>query len=374
MPAYEHDAALLLDECSKGAPTAEQRATLGAAARMLLTRHLERDLDDSYLPWIAPLVIRGFIRTFDADPDAARPLLDRLLARERIERVGQHEIAYLCLELTQAHDARALELIYARLFADITLPAGNVTIGQPNVALNLFQDSRQILEVARGQLEQRFGGYLTEDPRRAIRSLCFVVAQTRWTKMHARPLRVRFAGTVHTVLMDGSNVWDSDIHRHDDWYKMSATLETHLRAELAAGRTDLFMTALEEITRHGPHLFLWRILVRTAGLTEATARAVLELIAQRDVPVALELHAPIATYLSTGYARLAADERERIDRAILAIEAEETNPRLRNARADLVTLYAGALPAGTASALAGRRPVAPPNSGRARTAASRLCF
>lgn len=360
VPAYGHDSALLVDEASKRSTTTEQGRVLAHAARLLVIDHLTVATDDPRVAWFAPIALPGFIRTIDSEPVPALPLLRRLVAPDRIALVGQYELFPLATSVGELHDPGALELLFRGIFADVTLPSGTLSIGRPNVALNLVQDSSQILGVVRGMLARRFAGFLENAPREAIRSLCVVVGMPRPNR-RTRPVAIALAGVQHDLLADNSQSWeDMPYHDHDDWKVVTQALEVRLRTDLDVGQTELFAIALETIAGHGPDLLLWRILLRNAGRTAESARAMLPLVTQRIALVQPELQEPFVDYLGTGYARLEPDERATLDEAILSVAQDETNVRLREHRADLVATYADAIPDGLSPTLEAYRHATPP--------------
>lgn len=250
--------------------------------------------DGAALGWRAGLVVPAFIQTFDTDPASAQPLLEALLAAERLQRIGPREAQLVGYAVGHLHDAYALETTYALLFADLNISDEQQPLGPTNVGLNMSMGMRQMLDLARGAPAQRFAGYLEEHPAAAARSFCRVVGATRWARGHGRPIKIGFGAHVCTLRRDSSNVWDGAGHEHDDWHIMAVAFEARLRAELIAGRTDVFLTALAEIVAHGTNLYFWRILLRTGGLHAETAHAVLPFVAQRKTLLLIELGAPIA--------------------------------------------------------------------------------
>ncbi len=193
LPTYEHDAALLVDESSNGTATPDQGRVLAHASRLLVIDYLAAETTDSRIAWFGPIALPGFIRTIDYDPVPALPLLRRLVAPERIARVGQFELFPLTRIWRSYIPRTRSSCSIAGIFADVTLPAGTLPIGRPNVAMNFVQDSAQILDLARGMLAQRFAAFLDEAPREAIRSLCAVVGSPRQGRT-VRPFDVEIAG------------------------------------------------------------------------------------------------------------------------------------------------------------------------------------
>ena len=362
LPDYAHDAALLVDEGSKENPTPDQGHVLAHAARLLVIGHLARATTDPRLSWFAPIALPGFIRTIDYDPAPAMPLLQRLVAPERIAQVGQFELFPLTTSLDRLHDPNALELLFCGIFADVTLPEGTLPIGRPNVAINLVHDSKQILDVVRGMLARRFAAFLDAAPREAIRAMCTVVGATR-PGHHTRPFDVGLGGVTHRFLADVSNEWETrPYHDQDDWKIVAQAFGRYLQAALDAGDAAAFAIAFDEITAHGPDLLLWRILIRNAGRTAESARTLLPLLTQRAVLVQPELQEPFCDYLAAGYALLTQDERAVLDDAILAVARDETNERLRGYREDLLSTYADAIPTDHSPTLEPHRHTTPPST------------
>lgn len=360
LPLSFHESALLLNEClADGTPTPEQRTALGETARRLLAYHL--DADDTAFAWRNRLVVGGFTQTYDTDPARALPLLERLVAAERIQRLGPLEVQTIGFAVKDLHDARGLETLYARVFADLTVADEQQALGQPSVGLNLTMGQSQMLDMARWRLADRFAGYVREHPAAATRSLCLVVEATRWAQGHGRAARLRFGDVTCTLRRDASNVWDQPgMHEHDSWHIMAVALEAFLGDELRAGRTEVFFTVLAQIIAHGRNLYFWRVLIRTAALHPDTAHAFVPFIAQRDVLLLMELQGPISTFLTDRFATLSADDRALLETALLSLETDETDDERRDARTLLLEKYVASLPPEVDTPLAARRAIDAP--------------
>lgn len=341
LPRFEHDTLLLTHELlrSPGA-TPEQLRAIAETARAGLAHQLDRE---PYDPRLMRMAIEAFLKSYDADPASARPLLDRLLDPERIARVGQFELEPLATYADHLHDPDALEALYAGVFADISVPEGQISLGSPSVVFSLVQDATQSVSHARWALGQRFAAFLSEHPRAAMRAFCRVIDRQASSMHSQREMAMRFGDLQLRVVQDASNVWDSDIYEHEDWHVMSGAFETRLRDGIAAG-DDFFAVALDEIIRHGHALYLWRVVVRNAGASGATAQTIAPFIAQRSVLLTYELGEPVADFLATGYARLPDELKERIDVALLSMVDDETNPELVDYRVQRLSEFLTGMP------------------------------
>jgi hypothetical protein len=343
LPRHEHDCLLLLIELLRTPDaTPAQFGAIGEAARICLAQQLDRD---PYEPRLVRMAIEAFAKSYDADSEAARPLLERILEPARIARVGQFEIEPLASHTNRMRDASALEAIYAGVIADVSVPEGQIAIGNPSVIMGLVQDARQTLSHARWALGQRFAAFLSDDPRAATRAFCRVINREADQPRASRQFDVPFRGRDLHLLLDSSNVWDCNTYVHDDWHVMSVAFETRLRDGVRAG-DEFFETALDEIVEHGHALYLWRLLIRTAGASEASALALATFVAQRAVLLTRELGEPIADYLAGAYACLPLETREVIDAALLSVIDDESNGDLVEYRRQRVSEYAASIPAG----------------------------
>ncbi len=340
LPAYFHDAALLVERCSVGPASPEQRQLLGAASRMLMAYHL--DAAESGLGWRAIQVIGSFCRTFDTDPAAAQPLLERLLDFDRLRYSGQHELQQLCYELEHIRNPKALETLYSRLFADVVLPEGQVMLGPPTVGLNFTQPTSQILETTRSQLAERFHEFFIDAPVAAVRALCLVVHASFRDRRFQRVLPMRFRGQHLLLVKDNSNGSD-DFSEHEPWHIMATAFTRQLKDDLKHGLTDRFFTALAQIELHGPNLYLWNLLIRSAAGNKTSACAMLSFLLQPKALVAYELRDAIAAFFGEAYPLLGVAQQRRIQRALTGLVSGERNASRRRSRLRLREAYVNAI-------------------------------
>lgn len=339
--AYSHDTLLLIQQMLKAtSSTSAARDTLAEAARNVLGHQIHAERYDAVLIRMA---IEAFLRMYDAAPDAARPLLDLMLDRARIAQYGKFEIEPIASYARHVHDSEALAAIYEAVFSDIAFASETIPIGRPSAVFGLVQDAKQTLWHARWELAQRFPAFLDEHPEEAVRAFLLIIRRHAVSTGHTRDLEWSFEDSKMHVVQDASNIWDSDTYEHEPWRMMSKAFEARLQNTAYAG-DGFFATALGATVAQRTPLYVWRILLRNAGLDEGASVAIAPLLFQRAPFMMHEIGEPIADFLKQGYPRLAEDAQSRIDSAILAVVDEEADAKVMKYREERVQEFAASIP------------------------------
>jgi hypothetical protein len=340
LPRHEHDTLLLLHELlAGGPPTAVQAATIAEAARLALAQQLDREPYDERLMRMA---IEAFIGSYDIDPNAGRPLRERLLDHTRLAEYAKYELQPIADAASRLRDPDALSAIYEAAFSDIPEPTGQLTIGARSSIMGMVADAGQSISLSRYALGERFPKLLEEAPAVAVRALCAVLERQAAAHDAQAEFTVTFEGRELHLRHDYSNIWDDDVYDREPWREMAKAFETRLRDGIATadGFLDVALTALQE---HAHAAYLWRIVLRNAGDNVATASRFAPFATQRGVLLSCELGEPVAQFLEAGYAKLSSPTREAVDAAILALLEGEVDEERRRWREEEVREYARAI-------------------------------
>ena len=326
--------------------TLEERCTIAEAARAALASQLRRD---PYDPRLMGMALQSFIQTYDVDTAAARPLLERVIGSDRIPVYGRHELQRLGYEIKKLHDADALELVYSRVFSDISVGDGMVALGSSSVAIGqMQQDARQTLDLCRYALAERFETLLAEHPRSGVRVLAGVIEwmlrQRRLTPR--RPYTVELADGVRVPLQhDACNLLEGGPFRHDDWQKMLEAFEERVRMTLDAGDLTFVEAAVDELTRHTRATMLWRVLLRNASRCAKAAKLFLPMVTDPSVLDSREFGEVICDFIEGGFEILDDGGRSALRAAFLQYLNDASSESVRQRRNARVAEWAAVLPA-----------------------------
>jgi hypothetical protein len=343
LPRHMHDTLLLLSELlSEDQGSGENGETLSVVAR----RCLEYLLSISDPPLVLMrMAIGAFFKTYDYAPAASLRTLERLLRPERLAQRGYLELDAVGFNIDSVADPPALTLIYDAVFSDLSAPDEKIPIGAPSSLLSLVQDARQVISSARWSLGKHYASFLHNAPREATNALVRII-ERRAQKDNGseRVLEIPFSRDVARMYHDASQIWDSSVYEHEDWYVMTRAFEDALTSQLNIGEVSLFDAMLEALLVQTNPMFLWRLLIRHAGKDSASANKISPLLESDQALLSYELREPFAHFLSEGYAKLDKPARVAIDCAIARVARSGRNDREIGYHHDLAVTYVRGIP------------------------------
>lgn len=295
-------------------------------------------------PALRNMAINAFLRTYDADPPAGRPLLERLLDPERLKSTGPLEFNAIGYQLKYVEDPEALELAYRVVFTDIEQPAGPVEMGAPSALFGFSQDARQPLRTARWALAEQFPTVLDASPLLAVRALRFALDQANRNKR--RGSHTFEIGETQCAFSFDFDESGQATYAPDDWQRMLKAFETRLARSLEVGDRRYIDAITSEAAKDAiPTTFL-RMLLRNAEHDPQLALDLLSVVTSLNALRGYDLATSIADYLSTALKTLDHDSRATVESALLDLAATKGDERTRHADQRRLETYLASIPNG----------------------------
>jgi nucleoside phosphorylase len=300
--------------------TGEQRHLSGQAARRLLA-----------LAWESPgwaSVLRRFLlqavcRTYESDPAASRALVRRALSHEHLAAHGDQELLALGEEIPylSARDPELVADFYAAAFSYEETSEAKTRIGGGQL-LTLLSTRRQDYDTALYRLAQHYPAFLREAPLVAVRAL-IAVLDGQYPPPQEEISSFDFLGA-STSLRVRLDLWplSRDIREQPEPVGQMLSAFSIYLAQLAADpqRKEELQALLSLIGKANRHGVLWRrVLLEGAHAPATLGQALRQLTWAIPVVSSPELTEAIGDLLASLFADLDSAERERAERAILAI-------------------------------------------------------
>ncbi len=304
--------------------TPAQLADLGAAARRLLEFAWQTDRRDE---WLIARAIECVAKTFESSPQESATLLRHTFEPEHLKNYGFEEMPWLCRQARRLLplDPQFIEDLYIAAFG-FREKSDAPTAMNPSRILRLSGNRRQDYDMARYELASVFPDFLSAESERATRAVISAVeAHVREERsVHDTDVAAPFPFGQRTarILTDYSSIWDGGSSaRHEDPLRMLEAFVAHCETlGSSVGGLGEFQKILSVVVERNQVALLWARLLQLGAKFPAT-------IGQEVAPLASAF--PILTgtdtmhaageYLESCFASLAPDERERIERAVLAI-------------------------------------------------------
>jgi hypothetical protein len=305
--------------------TPEQRTAAGHTARRLLEFAWSQVPRDS---WLVVHALQCVCRTFESDLTASALLIRRCLQPAHLMQFGFEEIPWLAREVKRLiqFDPKLVANIYCVAFGHQEESEEPTPIG-PSRILPLVSNRRQDYQMALYELAEAFPEFLESAPEEATRTLVGVV-ESYVAQRHSRASRETqeevfdFGGQQARLRTDYSAIWDeSDIHRHDEPIKMLDAFQRFLEG-LAARRDneDKLRTLIGILVSENGLSVVWRrLLLAGARFPETLGREILSLAGAVPILTGHDTTVPAGEYLRAIFPLVGADQRQKIERAILSI-------------------------------------------------------
>lgn len=331
--------------------TEVQRDLIGTSARSILCFAWDHQPRSS---WIVCAGLQAVCRTFASHPEASGALLQRSLEPAHLAEFGYQEMPRLVAEFDCLIPTTPefVERVYRELFAHEETSDESVPMWDSQI-MSLRSTRRQDYESAIYQLGENFGQFSELAPVEAtgavIAAVEAVVARLATVPIdeiddHA----IQVGGVVGRLAEDLSHVWDEGRH-----YRQ----EAHLRI-LDGFEAMLFRIAqdpiepnnlgrvIDRVARENRFAAVWRRVLRAASCAPLSlGLAVRSLAWSREVLVRVDTREPAGNFVAAIFPLIADDERERIERTILAIPdgVSEKNKQVAERKRDRLL---GVLPRG----------------------------
>jgi hypothetical protein len=266
-------------------------------------------------------------KTFESSPQESATLLRRTFESEHLKNYSFEEMPWLCRQARRLLplDPQFVEDLYVAAFGFREKSDAPTAMSQSRI-LRLSGNRRQDYDMARYELANVFPDFLAAESDRATRAVISAVeAHVREERsVHDTDVAAPFPFGPRTarILTDYSSIWDGGLSaRNEDPLRMLEALVVRCESlGSSVDGLDEFQRILGIVVERNQAAVLWARLLQLGAKFPAT-------IGQEVAPLASAF--PILTetdtmhaageYLESCFASLAADARERIERAILAI-------------------------------------------------------
>jgi hypothetical protein len=305
----------------RAAATEAQLKDLGTAARRLLAYVSRLDPRDSHL-------VRAGIQTvvafFSSAPDESAALLRQGLSPEHLARYGFEEIGSYdrkIVELAEQDPAFVRDL-YSAAFSLEPPPATPTEFGGP--IMPFLSNAAQDLGTSLYGLAREFSRFVSLAPEHAAASLIPVAEFHGEHAVINRPPEegtFDFLGSVAHYRADYARLWRRG-RNAEEVEKLFRHLESFLvaLAEKPDG-LDIFRRVLKVLVRENRRASLWKILLRTGARVPTVFGADLKPLLWAPIVLGgVDTKGAAADFLAAMAPALTDEERERVERAILAIE------------------------------------------------------
>ncbi|MEP7153402.1 MAG: hypothetical protein ABI856_17005, partial [Nitrospira sp.] len=296
----------------------------GAAARHLLEYAWARI---TYRSELSSSGIQCVCRTFGTDPASSQVLLARALEEDHLKQYAYIEARWLADEVENL--ARIgpdfVTDIYRTLFrhqetSDARTPMSNSQI------LPLVSNRKQDFEHAQWILSEGFSKFLKAAPKQAAEALISVIDAyvtqqhpsygERWQE---NSFMVR--GHSATIREDFSHSWDSgDLYQDDNPIKMLNVFEDYILTADQEGNTVIINEFLDLLMQESRVAVWWRrLLLWGAKRPQTIGQTLKYLLKEPTLLVGMDTHAAAVEFLKAIFPSLIQNEREELERFILAL-------------------------------------------------------
>jgi hypothetical protein len=307
--------------------TEQQRHFAGRVARRLLDFALAQETRDSML------VIGGIeavCRTFESDPEASASVLRRCLEPDHVIQFGHEELFRISVEVERLIplDPMMVEDVYRAAFT-LYDQSDEKTSFMPSRIFGMTSTRRQDYGMARYHLVEKYKEFLDRAPLNATRALISALkayGEERDAESLASDRRLEerfdFDGREAFIRADHSEIWDEGFaHQDAEPVKMLDIFQSYLeRISTEGDGAEVRKLVLDLIAAENRAAALWRRLLTVGAKSPQTLGLEVRSLAWAE-PILLNLDTTrvVGNYLSAVFSQLSRDDRELIERAILAI-------------------------------------------------------
>jgi hypothetical protein len=309
-----------------------QLSDLGIASRGLLEYSWRRQPRDRFLIIHS---LQYVSRTFASNPTASATLLRRAIDPEHVAKYGSEELPWLANEVDRLleHDRALVRDLYLAAFnyrerSEEPTPMGGIV-------MPLISNRRQDYGGALYRLETAFPHFLRQAPEHAIIALNSAVeahlARERQPTDRHTDLTFDCDGIEARIVLDYSFIWDrGHAYPDEDALKLLDHLEDYL-SELSGpdGDGDQLRAIIVLLVRSSRTAGIWRRLLRLGARFPGTVGMELRSLAwSRPVLTGNDTSVLAGRMIQSIMPHLGATDRERIERAILAIPVDVNEEHL----------------------------------------------
>jgi hypothetical protein len=315
---------LLTAACDSGGEwTSAQLALLSTASRRLLEYAWASPRNDE---WLVARALESVCRTFSSEPAASAALLRHALVLEHLQQHGYQEMPWLAREIRalMVHDPVLVEAICVAAF-EFHEDSNDPTAMNPSRILRLSGNKRQDYEMARFELANLFSEFQAGFPENAARAAIGVVDAYVREKRHlpddATTESFEFRGRAARILTDYSSIWDGQLStRNDEALQILDALTRHCEKLAEEGRLDEFRRLLDIVIERNRLSVFWRRLLGIATKYPTTVGPEFaSLVVAAPVLTNVDTTQPCGDYLRACFTNLSLEQRELVERAILAL-------------------------------------------------------
>jgi hypothetical protein len=319
--------------------TEQQRDHAGNIARRLFEFALAQEPRDISLVIAAMEMV---CRTFESDPTTSASLLRRCLEPQHVLAYGHEELFRLAQEVERLipHDPELVEEMFNAAFTHYD-PSEEKTWMMASRILPLTSTRRQDFDMARFAFAEKYESFLNAAPLRATRALINAMNtyvaerdERRYLRLEGLPgegraeeqgpdvERFDFAGRDAFIRPDYSDVWDNGGSRHEDEpLKMLDIFQSYLeRISESDGHADERGELLDLIARENRNAVFWRLLLEVGTKHPDTLGLEVRSLAwAAPILTSFDTTRVVGDFIKAIFAKLPAEERRRIEQAIVAI-------------------------------------------------------
>ena len=310
--------------------TGEDLANAGWAARRFLTYVWQRQ------PRHGLLVINGiqFVsRTIASDPAATAQLLHRALDPSEIAAFGYQELRWMAHEVQHlaACDPDLVEELFHAAYSFEEHSSEKTAVGASQL-LPLTSNRRQDYGMAWWALSEAFPRLIARDVSMGVRALCRAVEGFTNRRYpiedgeHRQPESFAFGSGIARISPDWSHVWHaSSIQHPTDAPAVVAKFQQFLATLPNAGSAaERFREILILIATHGQSAVLWSIMLFAgARRPELYAADLVPVVTAAPILRCLDTRHAVGDFLQSAYSHLNADDRRRIEDAVLSLVGDD---------------------------------------------------
>jgi hypothetical protein len=319
-----------------GTQTLDQMNRLGTLARIVLDRVWSAE--DRNSPW-AKAAIKNVVTTFGSDTEASATLLRRAFEIEHLMQHGHEELTPMAREVARLArlDPEFVRDLYVAAFGWQETSNDQTSLNQSRL-MGFLSNRAQDYKHARWELAQRYGRFLEEAPSAATQALFSIVEGECRTKHRNTSEVIPFAvaGITTGIREDHSHIWDTGYGMDENAHAILNQFFHYLQECLQNSALAEFTTALvRHLIAGARDAVLWRRLLELAARFPVLAQQIGDAASAEPLLSASDTERPMYLFIEALHPTSSAEERERIENAIMALgDLEEPRRRWGEHRRD----------------------------------------
>ena len=302
--------------------TEEQRASLGAAARLMLRHQLTQEA--AYHDGSVSAAIKAVLKTYSTAPQESGKLIRTLLDDQRVAERGHAELFWLAngfKSLVGSNPELAADFLITAFCSPLPSRDDKTSLGNSRI-LSLTSTKRQDFEGVLYQLQQHLPWFLARDAAIAGQALRTIISVRIDSEQRAEGAstvgEAEISGRSLRFTMDHSCIWWSPQARH---HEVNAELVDALCTRLREASNADFVT-FQEVILHGQVPAALVVAFLRAAASRDNPSEILQLLLCRDVLQMLDTSYDAAELAKAHYSRLSTEQKARFQDAIASIDDE----------------------------------------------------